>query len=273
MNKRILSFLLVLMMALSVFPVTVLAEDGEGVVPESVNEVESTELEEENKEKIQEESESVEKTTEPGEDTADSVKDETEQGEEKTESKAVKAKAKTMKLLNSPAPDGAVAYVTDASGQAVTTGTAGNLSDGYYASLKSAVAAGVGVEGGTTVTLVSDTAISNGNEVTVANGQTVTIDLNGHYVYSNFSGARGSAVISVRGTGVLTIKDSVDITDDGVANGSAGYITTSAKDPDQKDIPGYANNTITCYGTLNLESGYIENNTSSGGRTVRAAVR
>ena len=96
MKKRLLSLLLALVMALSVFPMTVLAEDEEGVVPESVNEVESTELEEENEGIIQEEPESVEKTTESGEDTAEQGTDESEDQTEDPEEPKQEEKAEQV---------------------------------------------------------------------------------------------------------------------------------------------------------------------------------
>ena len=267
MKKRILSFLLALVMVLSVFPMTVLAEDGEGEVPESVNEVKSTELEEENEEKIQEEPESVEKTTEPGEDTAASVEDE-------TELKALKSAP--AKMLTTPVPNGvptgAVAYVTDANG-AVDAGEEGadgadDLGGGYYSTLAAAIAACPTDGTQATIKMLANHKIlgdDNGNKGwTIAKEKDIVLDLNGFKVYQYVTASKAAAVIEVYGK--LTVEDN--------STAKTGVICNSIFDDvqvgdwwleteDGKKVANYVTNIITNKGTFVLNSGTLQSNGES----------
>ena len=106
------------------------------------------------------------------------------------------------------------------------------------------------LEVGGTIILVRDVAYATNKIFTVNADQTVTIDLNGHVMAAIAGESSASAVITNKGN--LTIKDSV----------GGGKITTSALNPDENSIPGYASNTINNYGTLVLDGGIIENTTT-----------
>jgi len=123
-----------------------------------------------------------------------------------------------------------------------------------YASLQEAVNVGG------TVKVLRDIELSEG--VTVAAEKTVTLDLNGYTLSYNHEGATASSLIENKGT--LTIMDS--------SEEKTGEITASATNPDTNAVPSYANNTITNYGTLNIEGGTIENTTDrdANDNTARA---
>ena len=122
------------------------------------------------------------------------------------------------------------------------------VDDKLYLSLQAAIDAA----NGGTVILRTDIELTEA--VTVAYGNTVTLDLSGKVISGVSSAAKSSAVIINDGT--LTIKDS----------GTGGKITALAQNPDTSSVPAYANNTITNYGTLNIEGGTIENSTSDDAR-------
>ena len=104
------------------------------------------------------------------------------------------------------------------------------------------------------VTLIRDVQYAKNKLFTVKDGETITLDLNGHII-SCVEGDEGSgAAITIQPTATLTIKDSV----------GGGKITSSALYPDMQEIPSYATNTITNEGTLILESGTIENGSEGG---------
>lgn len=107
-----------------------------------------------------------------------------------------------------------------------------------------------------TVTLVSDLVLDS--PLQVAQGKTVTLDLNGKTLYQTATSAAESHLMAVKSGGSLTIK-----------NGTLSFAATT---PDtvwggegQPPYPGYANNTITNQGTLVIENATIENKTSKGG--------
>ncbi len=107
-----------------------------------------------------------------------------------------------------------------------------------------------------TITLVKDLVLESPLEI--ANGKTVTLDLNGHTLSETATSAAASCMFAVKSGGSLTIKN--------------GTLTYAATTPDtawggegQPPYPGYANNTIRNEGTLVIENATIENKTSKGG--------
>ena len=106
------------------------------------------------------------------------------------------------------------------------------------------------------IVLVSDLVLDS--PLQVAQGKTVTLDLNGNTLYQTATSASESHLMAVKSGGSLTIK-----------NGTLSFAATT---PDtvwggegQPPYPGYANNTITNQGTLIIENATIENKTSKGG--------
>ena len=106
------------------------------------------------------------------------------------------------------------------------------------------------------IVLVSDLVLDS--PLQVAQGKTVTLDLNGKTLYQTATSASESHLMAVKSGGSLTIKN--------------GTLTFAATTPDtvwggegQPPYPGYANNTITNQGTLIIENATIENKTSKGG--------
>ena len=106
------------------------------------------------------------------------------------------------------------------------------------------------------IVLVSDLVLDS--PLQVAQGKTVTLDLNGKTLYQTATSAAESHLMAVKSGGSLTIKN--------------GTLTFAATTPDtvwggegQPPYPGYANNTITNQGTLIIENATIENKTSKGG--------
>ena len=106
------------------------------------------------------------------------------------------------------------------------------------------------------IVLVSDLVLDS--PLQVAQGKTVTLDLNGKTLYQTATSASESHLMAVKSGGSLTIKN--------------GTLTFAATTPDtvwggegQTPYPGYANNTITNQGTLIIENATIENKTSKGG--------
>ena len=92
----------------------------------------------------------------------------------------------------------------------------------------------------------------------VAQGKTVTLELNGNTIYQTAESASESHLMAVKSGGTLTIKN--------------GTLSFAATNPDtawggdgQPPYPGYANNAITNQGTLIIENATIENKTSKGG--------
>jgi hypothetical protein len=106
------------------------------------------------------------------------------------------------------------------------------------------------------IVLVSDLVLDS--PLQVAQGKSVTLDLNGHTLSETATSASASYLMTVKSGGSLTIKN--------------GTLTFAATTPDtgwggegQPPYPGYANNTITNQGTLIIENATIENKTSKGG--------
>ena len=106
------------------------------------------------------------------------------------------------------------------------------------------------------IVLVSDLVLDS--PLQIAQGKTVTLDLNGKTLYQTATSAAASHLMAVQSGASLTIK-----------NGTLSFAATT---PDtgwggegQPPYPGYANNTITNQGTLIIENATIENKTSKGG--------
>lgn len=127
-----------------------------------------------------------------------------------------------------------------------------------YASLAEAIAA---VPDGTqtTITIIGDETIVGNVGVTIPKDKNVVLDLNGHTV--NQIGPVAAAGYLIKNNGTLTIKDSSDTNKDGTGNGK---MITSSQDPDTGGIPSYANNLISNYGNLSIESGFYQQLTNAG---------
>jgi len=111
-------------------------------------------------------------------------------------------------------------------------------------------------EGGTVV-LAADVKLDD-VMLTVAKDQNVTIDLGGHTLVGQSTADTTSKLINVAGGAKLTLKN--------------GTVSFAATQPDvnwggegQPAYPGYANNTISCSGTLVIDGATIENRTARGG--------
>lgn len=128
-----------------------------------------------------------------------------------------------------------------------------------YQTLTAAVAAVPADGTETTITMIEDETIVGNAGVTIAKGQNVVIDLNGKTIYQ--TGPMKGASYLVKNNGTLTIKDSSDPNADGTGTGK---MICTAEDPDTGDIPSYATNLISNYGTLNIESGYFQTLTNAG---------
>ena len=106
------------------------------------------------------------------------------------------------------------------------------------------------------VTLVKD--IDLDTPLTVVQGKTIVLDLNGRTVSDVSTSASTSYLLSV--------KNGADVT---IRNGTLSFAATT---PDISrggeglpDYPGYANNTIRNEGTLTVENAVLENKTKKGG--------
>ena len=126
------------------------------------------------------------------------------------------------------------------------------INDVPFGSLQEAI----NVADNQTITLVEDVVLDT--PLQVAQGSSVTIDLNGKTIYQTATSASESHLMAVKSGGSLTIQ-----------NGTLSFAATT---PDtqwggegQPPYPGYANNTITNQGTLILENTTVENKTSKGG--------
>ncbi|MBQ9557279.1 MAG: hypothetical protein IJU94_01595 [Clostridia bacterium] len=117
----------------------------------------------------------------------------------------------------------------------------------FYTSMDSAVA-----QDGSVI-ILKNYAEEDG--ITVEADKKVTIDLNGYTISGNTDSAATYALITNKGD--LTIKDGTDKNKDGTGT---GLLTTFITNPDGRDVPGYASNTVTNHGTLTVESGKIVNN-------------
>lgn len=107
-----------------------------------------------------------------------------------------------------------------------------------------------------TITLMRDLVLDA--PLSVANGKSVVLDLNGKTLSETATSASTSYMMSVKSGGNLTIKN--------------GTLSFAATNPDtawggegQPPFPGYANNAIRNEGTLIIENATIENKTQKGG--------
>ncbi len=139
--------------------------------------------------------------------------------------------------------------------QVVTdSGATTNKYDTLAAAFTAANAAGTAA-----ITIINDYTLVGNVGVMVNQGSNITLDLNGHTLSQ--VGPMAGAGYFIRNNGTLTLKDSTDIMKNGTGT---GMMTTSAENPDTGDIPGYANNLVSNYGTLTIESGHYEVLTNVG---------
>ena len=107
--------------------------------------------------------------------------------------------------------------------------------------------------------VVLDADITVDATMTVAAGKEATINLNGHDLsYAVDNNGKPSAIIDNKGN--LTIE-------------GKGTISFVAADPDMKEIPGYATNTITNTGVLTIGKGVTVTNASEGGASYAVDVQ
>ena len=160
----------------------------------------------------------------------------------------------TYSGYDSPAQDGSLFALSDP----VETYVA-QIGETKYATLADAIAA-VPTDGTeTTITMIADEAVVGNVGVTVAAGKNITLDLNGHTISQ--TGPMAGAGYLIKNQGTLTLKDSTDTAKNGTGTGK---MTTSSENPDTGDIPSYANNLISNYGTLTIESGNYKSFTNAG---------
>lgn len=86
----------------------------------------------------------------------------------------------------------------------------------------------------------------------------VTIDLNGNNLIGRSTVASASKLITVPANKTLTLTN-------GTVSFEAGTPDTDWGENGSKPYPGYANNTINCYGTLVIDGATIRNTTAAGG--------
>lgn len=115
-----------------------------------------------------------------------------------------------------------------------------------YKNLQEAIDA---AQNGETITLISDSAVTS--SLTVASGQSITLDLNGYTVSSSVEATATSALITNNGT--LTIVDG-----SAEGNGKLTYYSSTVS-------TGYSTSTIINKGVLTINGGTIENTCPSGG--------
>ncbi len=116
-----------------------------------------------------------------------------------------------------------------------------SIGDVQYASLQEAIDA---AKTGETVTLLADITVS-GEKFTVADGQSITLDLNGHTIAGTDTNASGNFEL-IANKGTLTIKDSV---------GDGAITLTATAD---RDWNAYSAVIANLGGTLTVESGTIQ---------------
>ena len=131
------------------------------------------------------------------------------------------------------------------------------IDDVKYETLAAAIAAVPTDDTETTITMLANETVTE--ELTIATGKNIVLELNGKTISEACSKSGTSALITNNGT--LTIQDITDVNKDG---SGTGKITYTNGNPDTQSIPGYASNTIINHGSLTLNSGYIENTTNGG---------
>ena len=95
--------------------------------------------------------------------------------------------------------------------------------------------------------------------VTIPSGKNIILELNGKEISQ--VGPMAAAGYLIKNNGILTIRDNTDVNADGTG---AGKMTTSSENPDTGGIPSYANNLISNYGTLTIQSGLYKSLTNAG---------
>lgn len=107
------------------------------------------------------------------------------------------------------------------------------------------------------IVMNDQTLVIGGNARSAANTD-VVIDLNGHTISGISTSKAASKLIEVKAGAKLTLRN--------------GTVTFGATTPDtewggegQPAYPGYANNTISCRGTLVIDGATVENKTAKGG--------
>lgn len=119
------------------------------------------------------------------------------------------------------------------------------------------------LKGALSDTSVSEITLSQNIEITgdeglvLNSGREVVLDLNGKTI--SMESVKGSTSYLLNNKGKITVKDSTDTNKDGSGLGKITYYSTN---PDLKQSPTYASNTINNSGTFILESGLIENTTA-----------
>ena len=132
--------------------------------------------------------------------------------------------------------------------------------DGYYKTLAAAIAAATeGTE--TTIEMVNDESIdiATTGGLTIAAGKNIILELAGHSIVGNCASGTTSALITNKGT--LTIQDNTDTDKKGSGNGKliAGADPTWTWDGTDNYSGSYASNLIRNEGTLQIESGLLQN--------------
>ena len=137
---------------------------------------------------------------------------------------------------------------------AFADGEVAQIGETKYPSLAEAIAA-VPTDGPeTTITMIGDETISGNAGVTVAAGQNIVLDLNGHTVKNNVITQDASQVIL--NLGKITIKDSTGngvLENDSVDPENAGNWWIEPKN-------NFVTNVITNCGKLTIESGKLQQN-------------
>lgn len=139
------------------------------------------------------------------------------------------------------------------------TNVAQIVGGGKYATLPEAFAA---LEDNATATikLIGDEKFDiYSSALVVKANQNITFDLNGYTLLGYCSQSTTSALIKNNGT--LILLDSTDTLHNGTGSGKMSFAASAA---DSQDIPSYASNIISNYGTLTVESGLYNNNTDGG---------
>ena len=124
-----------------------------------------------------------------------------------------------------------------------------------YETLAAAIAAVPADGTETTITMIANETFNDNLGVTIPQGRSIILDLNGHELRQYAPNASVSHLIENLGT--LTIKDSTDTDKNG--NGT-GKMYSEAAHP--SSAYNYATNLISNHGNLTIESGYFESHTN-----------
>ena len=105
------------------------------------------------------------------------------------------------------------------------------------------------LESGRTAVLQDNIILKSNEFIQIPSGKTASIDLNGNSLSVTAEEERRSYLIDNKGTLII----------DDTSADKSGIITSLVDNPDGKDSPTYASNTISNHGTLILNGGTIEN--------------